>query len=79
MERKKRLMKASRNGMISPRTCWQYSDSEIARPAINAPSASDKPALAVNQAVPKPMKMMVRINSSRLRALTTMPSSHGMA
>jgi len=77
IERKKMLMKASRNGMMSPSTCWLYSDSEMARPAMNAPRASDSPASAVSQAVPKPMKMMVRRNSSRLRADTTLRSSQG--
>lgn len=40
----------------------------MASPAMNAPSASESPAMAVSQAVPKPTRMMVRMNSSRLRA-----------
>ncbi len=69
-EMKKRLMKASRNGMMSLSAWWLYSDSEMARPAMKAPSARESPASEVSQAVPRPMKMMVRMNSSRLRVLT---------
>ena len=44
-EMKKRLMNASRNGMMSLSAWWLYSDSEMARPAMKAPSASDRPAM----------------------------------
>ena len=66
---KKRLMNASRNGIMSLSAWWLYSDSEMARPAMNAPSASDSPAWAVSQAVPMPMKMIIRINKLPAPAL----------
>ena len=68
---KKRLMNASLNGIMSPMTWWLYSDSEIARPAMKAPRARERPACAVSQAVPNPTKMMVSMNSSLLLVRTT--------
>ena len=64
--------------MMSPRAWWLYSDSEMARPAMNAPRARERPTWAVSQAVPKPMKMIVRMNSSRLRVLTTWLNIQGI-
>src|SRR6058998_1240128 len=77
IEMKNRLLKLSRKGKISAIAWWLYSDSEMISPAMNAPSARDRPANELSQAMPRHTKMMVITNSSRLRLRTTSTSRRG--
>ncbi len=71
IEIKKMPLKQSRSGSTSAITWWLSSDSEMTRPATNAPRASDKPAIEESQAVPRQTKTTKRINTSRLRTNAT--------
>src|SRR5438876_676892 len=74
---KNRLLKLSRKGKISAIAWWLYSDSEMISPAMNAPSARDRPASELSQAMPRHTRMMVITNSSRLRLRTTSINKRG--
>ena len=67
---KKTPLKSDRNGMTSDSACRPYSDSEMTRPAINAPIASEKPAAAATSAVPRATNATQSVNSSRSRSST---------
>ena len=44
---------------------------------MNAPRASDRPASELSQAIPRQTRMMVMVNSSRLRLRMTSISKRG--
>ncbi len=77
-EMKKTARNTSRKGMMSAMTWCDESDSARARPARKAPRASDRPACAVTQAVPKTRAMMVKRNSSGER-VWRMPRNRGLS
>src|SRR3990170_7431677 len=78
IEIKKRLEKVSLNGMTSATIWLEYSDSEMASPAINAPMASERPKSEVNHAVPRHRSTIVRMNTSLLLSFTTCSKTLGM-
>ena len=78
MDMKKRLEKVSLNGMTSATIWLEYSDSEMANPAMKAPRARESPKREVNQAVPRQTRTMVRMNTSLFLSFTTWSKSLGM-
>src|SRR3990170_7950648 len=79
MDMKKRLEKVSLKGMTSATIWLEYSDSEMARPAINAPRASERPKSEVTHAVPRHTSTMVRMKTSRFLSFTTWSNILGMS
>ncbi len=76
-EMKKMLTKASRSGRTSLIARWRKRVSATATPPRNAPSASERPASEVIQAVPMQMVRTESKKSSRLRAASTQASTRG--
>jgi hypothetical protein len=67
---KKSPLKLSLKGNIVVDASWAYSDSEITRPARNAPSAKERPNSDVRKAIPKHRIKIVTANNSRLLVRT---------
>src|SRR4030067_3453381 len=79
MDMKNRLEKVSLNGMTSVTIWLEYSDSDMASPAMNAPRARERPKREVTHAVPRHTSTMVRIKTSRFLSLTTWSNILGMS
>ena len=65
---KKKLVKTSLNGIISERASRLNSDSDMANPAKNAPSANESPAFDVKYAIIKHIPKIQNKNNSLLRS-----------
>ncbi len=76
-ETKNRLLKTSRNGVISSTIRLTYFDSDTTIPARKAPSAIDRPKWPKTRAVPTATSTVVRVKSSRLPAATTRAARAG--
>ena len=77
IEIKKRMLNISLSGRISLKAWCPYSDSDITRPARNAPNASERPTSDVSHAVPKQINTILIRNNSRLCVLTMRYSIKG--
>ena len=77
IELKNTPVKSARKGSTSDRACTPYWDSDRMRPARNAPIASEKPAVWVTRAAPRPKKPTQSVNSSRSLSSTIRSSTHG--
>ena len=77
MEMKKMPAKLSLSGWMSASTWWLYSESEISRPATNAPSASEMPDWKASQAVPRQMSSTNSTKISWFRSRATWWRNHG--
>ena len=64
---KNRPSKSPLNGWMSVSTWWRNSVSASSRPAKNAPSAIDSPAMLVRVAIPNVTRSVVATKSSALR------------
>ena len=69
--------KLSLSGRMSAITWWLYSESEIRRPATNAPRASEMPDWNASQAVPRQMSSTQRRKISWFRSRATWWRNHG--
>src|SRR3989304_4967196 len=63
IEIKKRELKVSLKGRISATIWFEYSDSDIASPAMNAPRARERPLKEVAHAVPRHTNTIVSMNT----------------
>ncbi len=78
MEMKKRAEKVSRNGTTSATIWLLYSLSDMASPAMKAPSASESPKREVNHAVPMQTRAMERMNTSLFLSFTIWLKKRGI-
>ncbi len=65
---KKKAENMSLNGIMLYIACIEYSDSEMIRPARNAPSAMERPIDAVRYAIRRQVPITTNMNISRFRS-----------